>query len=142
MEITEQGREEINVAEWRRRFGEPTQQDSADARRLMRNERIPGRVSGVRPRLVVTGRNDERMPPRQRNKRSTPGGRRFNAAFYRVANRPLQGEYPDNDSVVSDDDADDEDVSLDDGRHHNRRDNWNDDNDPAGHGGGGGGLAA
>ena len=97
----------------------------------------PGRVIGVRPRLVVTGRNEERVPPRRRIRRSTPGGRAFNAAFYRVANRPVKGQYPDAESEVSeDDDRDEDDVPLDDGRHHNR-DNWNHRNNPRGPGGGG-----
>ena len=155
MELTEPGREEYTLAEWRRRFGEPTDQDFADARLMMRHEveaenrglRVPARVYTQRLRLLVTGRNEERVPPRPRRNRSTPGGRRFNAAFYRVATRVLPGEYPDKDSVASESDAgDEEDIPVDDGRHHNRRDNWNNGNDPIGPGTGftegGRGMAA
>ena len=68
MEVTEPGREELTIEEWRQRgFPEPTQQDLADAR-LMFHRRDGPRTHGgvnprIRPRIVMFDRNIVRSKP-------------------------------------------------------------------------------
>ena len=112
MELTEPGREELTLEQWRRRgFPEPTAQDMKDARLLLGHRDGPRTHSGVnprmRPRLVVPGRNIVRRSsvpggriPR-RGRRSGTGGGDFAAAFRRVANARAAVDNPDTLSEVS-----------------------------------------
>ena len=83
---TEEGREEVFIDEWRRRYGEPTRADVVDARiatpaedRAVRNGRLPawsqrGVVRpGMRPRLVLSDNPRARRRPVRGGNSQTQG---------------------------------------------------------------------
>ena len=155
---TEVGREEVFIDEWRRRYGEPTRADVADARiatpaedRAIINGQLPawsqrGPVHpGSRPRLVMTDNpRARRRPVRGGRIPKRRGGRASNVIypFERVHYIPSGQEVADDASAVSDEDYDEdgEEEYFDDGENHNRQDPQR--RDEFDEGGGGGGYGA